>query len=45
LLGPDFRGVIVLLNQQTETGKLISGEVQLLDLARARTVFTLDSPK
>jgi hypothetical protein len=45
VLGPDFRGVIVVLNEQSKTGKLISGEVQLLDLARARTVFTLDSPK
>jgi hypothetical protein len=45
VLGPDFRGVIVVLNQQSKTGKLISGEVQLLDLARARTVFTLDSSK
>jgi hypothetical protein len=45
LLGPDFRGVIVVLNADPKSGKLVSGSAQLLDLARARTVFNLGPAK
>lgn len=41
ILGPDFRGAIMVLNADPKHGKLLSGSAQLLDLARARTVFNL----
>ncbi len=39
VLGPDFRGVVIVLNAQGP--KLVSETAVLIDLARARTVFNL----
>jgi hypothetical protein len=43
ILGPDFRGAIVILNDQNN--KLTSEQAYLIDLNRARTVFNLDQIK
>ena len=43
LLGPDFRGAIVILNSQGD--KLVSEQAELIDLSRARSVFNLGSAK
>ena len=43
ILGPDFRGAIVILNDQNN--KLVSEQAYLIDLNRARTVFNLDQIK
>jgi hypothetical protein len=45
VLGPDFRGAIVVFNPDPKSARLTSGQVHLLDLARARTVFNLDQMK
>jgi len=45
MLGPEFRGVILVLNADAKTGKLVSGTVQLIDLERARTVFNLEQSR
>ena len=45
ILGPDFRGVIVICNADRASGRMVSGEAQLLDLKRARTVFNLGQIK
>ena len=42
ILGPGFRGVILVLNADLKTARLVSGTAQLIDLERARTVFNLD---
>jgi len=39
VLGPEFRGVIAILNN--DKGKLVSEQVILIDLASARSVFNL----
>jgi len=40
LLGPDFRGAIVILG--AKKNKLVNEDASLIDLMRARTVFNLD---
>jgi len=42
ILGPGFRGAIAILNAYQ--GQLRSLQLELLDLNRARTVFTLGTP-
>ncbi len=39
MLGPDFRGIIIVLNAQGP--KLMGETAELIDLGRARTVFNL----
>jgi hypothetical protein len=45
MLGPEFRGVILVLNANAKTGRFVSGTVQLIDLERARTVFNLEQSR
>ncbi len=42
-LGPQFRGAIVVTG--VENGKLVAQQAELIDLARARTVFNLGELK
>jgi hypothetical protein len=42
-LGPDFRGLVVILNSQGD--KLVSEQAELIDLSRARSVFDLGAVK
>ncbi|HVN64798.1 MAG TPA: hypothetical protein VMT58_09190 [Candidatus Binataceae bacterium] len=43
ILGPEFRGVIAIMNDSA--GKLVGEQVMLIDFVRARAVFNLDEGK